>query len=91
MSKERKTFEITITKMIEVEYDTEKFTDEVINDFNDHIYYVGDKIEEHVKNIVEMHAKDLDYSGFLEGYGPLEDLGVKFNDLSEDVESELVR
>ncbi|AKE44844.1 hypothetical protein AU106_gp213 [Sinorhizobium phage phiM9] len=99
MTKERKTLEVTITKMIEVEYDLEKFTEEAMNVFNDNIYYVGDKPEEHLKNMVEMYAKGLSSphiidhgvyieSEFIEGYGVVADFGVKFNELSEDASSE---
>lgn len=80
---------ITKTKEVQVTIDETKFDAEFFRQFDESMFYVGEDLDEHMQNLAEKYVNG-DAQGweddFLEGYGPLKDMGVKFKELSSDTE-----
>lgn len=76
-----------------VEVDETKFTHEVMDAFNNHIFYAGDRISDHVEVICDYLARGVyhEYDLF-EGYGYLKDIGIEISPTysSCDVEVEIL-
>ena len=80
---------VQITHYIEVEIDENKLTQEFNEQFNKTIGFI-DTPEEHLVHIANYFAQfDEPYRNyFLEGYGPMNEMGIKVNWV--DTQSELV-
>jgi len=63
----------------DIEVDETLFTQEIRDEFNESIYYVGEDIQDHVANIVTYLLKGTyDTDDFFEGYGYMSEIGVTF-------------
>lgn len=75
---------IIVTKEVQVTVDETKFDAEFFRQFDESMFHVGEDLDEHMKNLAEKYVNG-DAQGweddFLEGYGPLKDMGVKFREL----------
>lgn len=78
----KKTVLVTITKEIEVDIPDEMFTDEYLEEFSSHMFYVdsADELFEHAAQYIARHERN-----FVEGIG-----NVSYTELSEDIETEIV-
>lgn len=80
---------IIVTKEVQVTIDETKFDAEFCRQFDESIFFVGDDLDEHMQNLAEKYVNG-DAQGwdddFLEGYGLLKDMGVKFEEIITDTE-----
>ncbi len=69
---------VIVETEVEITYDESKFTESFMEQFNEH-FHQKDTVSEHVEYIAKCYANGSidDYKPFLEGYGDLEDFGVK--------------
>lgn len=87
-----RTFTVEVTQTVEVTLDETKFTPEFMAEFNSTITDFGDDLEEHAKHLAWVHAtrvEDLAYvmtAPFVEGYGPVDELGIQAITRDTDVE-----
>jgi hypothetical protein len=80
-----KTKRIEVIVVLDVTLDESKFTDEVMNDFNDCIGKTD--MAGHFKNLAFQEANGfIGFDNFVEGYGDISDLGVEFREVSRDQE-----
>lgn len=85
MAMGKKRFEVSVTKTLSVEFDTDKLDDEFWRDFNSSISDRGgpdlEYLAEHAAwNFVQGEER------FIEGIGPLDEMGVKIREIDSDVE-----
>lgn len=75
---------VIVAMEVKVTVDETKFTPEFMEQFNSHMFDMGDDLDEHILNLAEKYVRG-DAQGweddFLEGYGPLKDMGVRFNEV----------
>ncbi len=60
---------------VEIELDESKFDEAFMSEFRKH-YYDFDEFKDHVEHLAQLEARDL-LVGFVEGYGPIESMGIK--------------
>jgi hypothetical protein len=85
-----KSLNIAILKTVEVTVDESKFTDEFLLSFRERFYDSIRTVDDHIRHIAQMYARDL-YDGFttfVEGYGELKDMGISVRVTDEDLEFE---
>lgn len=88
-----RTFNVEVTQNIVITLDETKFTPEFLAEFNAGIVDWGDDLEKHAEHLAWTHATgrhDLEYTTaatapFVEGYGPVCDLGIKAKVDSTDI------
>lgn len=89
-----KTYSVEVTVTVDVTLDETKFTPEFFEEFNGSITDWGDDLEEHAKHLAWVHAtgvEDLAYvsrAPFVEGYGPVDEMGIQA--VTRDTETEVV-
>lgn len=96
-----RTFTVEVVQTVEVTLDEEKFTPEFMEGFNSTITDFGGTdddleyaLEEHAKHLAWVHATGVENLSwvrvppFVEGYGPLDELGISA--LTRDTDSEVV-
>lgn len=80
---------VTVIKEIKVTVDETKFDAAFFRQFDESMFCLGEDMDEHMKNLAEKFVNG-DAEGweddFLEGYGPLKDMGVKFKEISTATE-----
>lgn len=77
-----KKFTVEVTMAVEVTLDETKFDQAFCTEFNNYITYMGDAddpytLEEHAKNLAQLEARGMPTYGIVEGYGEVEDMGIK--------------
>jgi len=78
------TREVEVVIVVRVTVDETKFTPEFMAEFAAAITNY-DTVEEHVENLAWLHARGIVEEGDrVEGYGPLDELGVGFTVTSEE-------
>jgi hypothetical protein len=73
---------VTVTFEVEVEIDGSNeaiFTEEWMAGFRE-VFYPFFEIDDHIKHLAQLHAREMS-DGFVEGYGPLKDCGIKMRTL----------
>lgn len=79
---------VLVTLRIDVTVDESKFTPEFMQEFREG-FFDANTIDEHREHLAQMHARGIcDDDGFIEGYGPAQDMGIKFNHIETDTEIE---
>ncbi len=69
---------IEVSHFVEVTVDESKFTEEFMQEFSESFFPI-DTIDEHREHLAQMYARGVcDDDGFIEGYGPAKDMGIKF-------------
>lgn len=73
---------VEIKHTVEIEVDESKFTEKFMEEYRQYICQLY-TVEEHMENLVSYYCYpnfpyEFDKSEFVEGYGKLYDLGVKF-------------
>lgn len=77
---------VAVTQYIKVTIDETKFDREFFEQFNASIFYAGDDLDEHFKHLAQLNARGIyDDTDFIGGYGPAEEMGIKFGSL-DDIE-----
>lgn len=70
---------VEVTQTVDVEVDGSKFTDAFMQEYRAS-FYPFETIDDHIKHIAQMEARGilpLPDDGFVEGYGPLNEMGIK--------------
>ena len=94
-----KKFTVEVTSRVTVVLDETKFTDEFLEEFNGSISDWGDDLEKHAEHLAWIAAtgvedispspwlKDPSKSTFVEGYGPVAELGIHatIDDVSTEI------
>ncbi len=71
---------VKIEKLIEVEIDESKFTEEFINDFKES-FYPFENMDAHITHIAWLESSRL-LNSFTEGYGDISDFGISAQEKS---------
>lgn len=85
-----KTFTVQVVQTINVTVDESKFNEEFFAEFRESFFHFFD-LEDHVQHLAQMAVRGVanDRRGsFIEGYGPPQDMGIKFEE--GDLETEIV-
>ena len=71
---------VDVTQTIVVTVDESKFTPEFMVEFRAQ-FYGFNNLDDHIKHLAQMEARGLISSAdaFVEGYGPLKDMGISFS------------
>lgn len=90
----KKTFVVDVTQRITVTLETEKFTHDLMKDFNEVISDYGteeDAYEQHAKHIAYLAANGEDFfaTDFVEGYGWVNEAGITVTKV-RDFDTEVV-
>lgn len=75
-----KTYDIEVRSWFKVEVDETKFTPEFFAEFSSYMWFM-DSVEQAVEHLADLFARGLirgDKGEFIEGYGDLDAMGVKF-------------
>lgn len=80
------TKKVKITQTIEVTIDETKLNQDFMDGFASYMFDFDR--DEHIKHLAQMHAKGLADrpSTFVEGYGPLKDMGIQLRQVSQTEE-----
>ncbi len=83
--------EVRVTQTILVAVDEAKFTPEFMEDFRRH-FYPFDTLNRHIEHLAQLRARGLvdDFTKFIEGYGPVEEMGIRFYIPHGSTEAEIV-
>lgn len=86
-----KSFTVEVTQTFVVTIDQDKFTPEFLSEFRDGMYNFH-TLAEHAEHIAQMQARglyelDVFPSSFVEGYGELDEAGVKLTQTHTDTVS----
>ena len=86
------TFTIEVTQTIEVELDPAKFDDAFMEEFRESFFPFYD-LEDHAEHIAQLQARGvIDLEGyispntFVEGYGPVQDMGIKARVIDTEID-----
>lgn len=83
-----KKYEASVVRLVSVEIDETKFTEEFLKEFREHISSHIYDIDGHIEHLAwSFAAGRADDDQFIEGYGPAKDFGIKFREISDDVET----
>ncbi len=75
---------------VEVTVDERKFTPEFMREFRG-LFYNFTTLDEHIEHLGQMYARGLyDNHDFIEGYGPADEMGIKFENLRNGYDVEIV-
>lgn len=83
---------VAVTQYIKVTIDETKFDEEFFSQFNASIFDADDDLDEHFKHLAQLAARGIasEYSDeFIEGYGPVKDMGIKLRALDQLLEVEI--
>jgi hypothetical protein len=83
-----KTSKVAVEQVISVTVDETKFTPQFMEEFR-RLFFPFYSIDDHVAHLAQMYARGVadEFTGFIEGYGPPSDFGIKFEHLdgSEEI------
>jgi len=78
--------QIEVTQIIEVEVDESKFDEQFLREFRES-FYSFDTLDEHIEHLGQLYARGI-FSGlgnpFIEGYGPADEMGIKFREIDQE-------
>jgi hypothetical protein len=83
---------VKVTTHIDVEIDESKFTPEFMEAFREG-FFPFHTLEDHVEHLARNRALGVlgwRSDSFAEGYGPLDDMGIKISDPAEDMETRVL-
>lgn len=82
------TKQIAVTIYVDVTIDETKFTPEFKSEFNKIFYDFDDDLDEHMKHLAQLAAREIIHSprDFIEGYGIAADMGIKTEVVNTDME-----
>lgn len=77
---------VEVTQVVAVTVDEEKFTPEFMAQFQ-MMMFPFDSIDDHLTHLAQLYARGIvDEGSFIEGYGPAEEMGIKFESIGGDQE-----
>ena len=72
-----KKFKVAVTTMVDVEINDEKVTEKFMSEFRRYFFPLDD-LSEHAEHLAQLQARELiAFDKFVEGYGNLDELGIK--------------
>ena len=78
---------VAVTQIIKVTIDESKFDEAFMKEFRES-FYDFTTLNHHIEHLGQLHARGMAFNtGFIEGYGPAEDMGIKF--VEDIVEAEI--
>lgn len=83
---------VLATIVVEVEVDESKFTEEFMREFRES-FYDFDSIDKHIKHLAQLYARGFAGDGafdFIEGYGHPREMGIRFTDVRDGNDTEIV-
>lgn len=81
---------VVVSQVIEVTVDDTKFTPEFFAEF-EATMFPYDTIDRHIEHLAQLYARGVvDQGDFIEGYGPSEDMGIKFANVPWSTETEII-
>lgn len=88
-----RTFEVDVTQTIRVTLDASKLDKAFADEFNRYFYDFGDPddplddmLGKHAEHVAQLQAREIwENSGFIEGYGKVEDFGIKAETIDTDI------
>jgi hypothetical protein len=78
---------VQVSMLVEVITDDSMFTPKFMDEFKES-FYRFDTIEDHVKHIAQLFARNLLDSDFVEGYGSLDEMGITARVIDQEEEIE---
>jgi hypothetical protein len=86
----RRTFQIAVTQIVEVQLAASKFDEAFMAEFRESFFSFSDLME-HAEHIAQLHARgviDGEFGDeFIEGYGPAKDMGIRARTLSTETDN----
>jgi len=79
-----KKFKVVVTQFIEVTLDETKFDEQFVEDFKAS-FFDFQTLEEHAMHLAQLRARGVN-GEFIEGYGPVKDMGIKFKNIGQNEE-----
>lgn len=82
-----KKYEVEVERLVTVEIDETKFTPEFMEEYREHFDSSFDEIEDHIEHLGWLFAAgriDGSEKEFIEGYGPANEMGIKFTEIGYD-------
>lgn len=82
-----KTYRVEVTREVTVEIDETKFTPEFMEEYREHFDNSFDDIKDHIEHLGWLFAAgriDGSKKEFIEGYGPANEMGIKFTETGYD-------
>jgi hypothetical protein len=76
---------VEVRHVVEVEIDESKFTPDFMREFRENFYDFA-SLNEHFEHLAQLYARGLDRD-FIEGYGPVEEMGISMRTVDIDAES----
>lgn len=78
---------VIVTQTIKIDVDESKFNETFMEEFRE-FFYPFTTINEHIEHLGQLYARGMaSNTSFIEGYGPAEEMGIKF--LEDGVETEI--
>lgn len=83
---------VQVTSVVNVTIDESKFTSEFMQEFRES-YYPFKTIDDHIQHLGQMYARGLysEIPGFIEGYGPANEMGISFSTDRNAFDVEIVK
>ena len=75
---------VVVTQTVEIEVDETKFTPEFMEEFRQDFYSFHD-LDDHILHLGQLFARGI-LRSFTEGYGEIDDLGVRGREIECDME-----
>jgi hypothetical protein len=80
---------VVVTQDVSVTVDETKFTEDFMQEFRES-FFNFDSIDDHLEHLAQLYARglvsDWDPEEFIEGYGPMKDMGIKFEIIDQSSE-----
>lgn len=69
---------VLVEQLVEVTVDASKFTPDFLAEFQQSMYPFKD-LDAHIEHLAQLYARGLcdDFTKFIEGYGPPDEMGIK--------------
>jgi hypothetical protein len=86
----RRTFQIAVTQIVEVQLDASKFDAEFMEEFRESFFNFS-SLMEHAEHIAQLHARGIiegeHGDEFIEGYGPAKEMGIHARTVSTETDN----
>lgn len=83
-------FLVRVTQWVEVELDETKFDEVFMAEFQES-FFPYDRLEDHAEHLGQLYARGIAGASsdeFIEGYGPVKEMGIRFAERGQEEEVE---
>jgi hypothetical protein len=78
--------DIVVQQTVRVHFDESKFTDHFMADFRSYMYDFH-HVDDHLMHLAQLYVRGIhDNYSFVEGYGPLREMGIKLENIGHSEE-----